>query len=371
MNLQNNSWAVKRYSKVIKLATWMQNLPNKITPAPFRLIQIGSAFWQSRALYVGTRLGIADELADNKKSAKKIARKLDLHEDNLYRLMRMLASIGIFNETSPGIFSNSKMSNYLREDNPNNVRAMILMHNSPEMTVPWFQSLEESIRDGEIPFKKSNNIDLFEYMDKNTEFDILFSQAMDSVENITGNQFLNDFKWGKFRRLIDVGGSNGSKALSILKSNPNLQAVVFDRPQIIGQAKNKWKSKQGIPELQRVEFIGGDIFESLPPAESDEDAYLFMAIFHTFDDTACRKILSRLTEAIGDKSPTIVIADAVADEVGIDSITASMDMQMLMGSKGRERTMHEWQNLFNGTRFRIKQVVEMRTFAKYLVLCKI
>lgn len=371
MNLQNNSWAVKRYSKVIKLATWIQNLPNKITPAPFRLIQISSAFWLSRALYIGTKLRIADELADNEKGVNTIANNLDLHEDYLYRLMRMLAANGIFKETSPQVFANSKMSNYLRENNPNNIRAMILMHNSPEMTIPWFQSLEDSIRDGEIPFEKSHNNDLFEYMDKNTEFDILFSQAMDSVENITGNQFLEDFKWSRFKRLIDVGGSNGSKAIAILKTNPELHAVVFDRPQIINQAKNKWKSKQSIPELDRMDFMGGDVFESLPPSESDEDVYLFMAVFHTFNDTDCRKILTKLYQAIGNNSPTIVIADAVVDELGIDSITASMDMQMLMGSKGRERTINEWKHLFNDSGFRIDQVVQMRTFAKYLVLRKI
>ena len=121
---------------------------------------------------------------------------LIINEDHLYRLMRMLASIGIFTETSPRIFKNSKLSEYLRKDNPQNVRAMILMHNSPEMTKPWIESLEESIRDGGIPFEKVNNVDLFKYMNQNKAFDILFSQAMDSVENLAGIEFLKDFNWG-------------------------------------------------------------------------------------------------------------------------------------------------------------------------------
>ncbi len=368
MKLAKNTFAIKRYGKLMRFANWLQQIPNKVTPAPFRLIQIGSAFWQSRALYVGAKLEIADEIADLEKSTSSIAKILSLNEDHLYRLMRMLASIGVFTETSPRTFKNSKLSQYLRKDNPNNVRAMVLMHNSPEMTKPWIESLEESTRDGGIPFEKVNHADMFEYMNQNKDFDTLFSQAMDSVENVAGTDFLKDFNWGAFKRIVDVGGSRGSKSLSILKANPNLKAVVFDRPAIIEGAKEKWKGKESESVLERIEFVGGDILESIPQAESDEDIYFFMAVFHTFNDSDCRKILHNIRTAIGDKSPYVVITDAVASEQNIDAITASMDMQMLMGTKGRERTRSEWENLFNETGFSIKQVMDIRTFAKYIVV---
>lgn len=370
MSLAKNKFAIKRYGKLMRLANWLQQIPNKVTPAPFRLIQIGSAFWQSRALNIGAKLELADELGDSEKSTSSLANTLSLNEDHLYRLMRMLASIGVFIETSPRTFKNSKLSEYLRKNNPNNVRAMILMHNSPEMTKSWIETLEESIRDGRIPFEKVNHVDMFEFMNQDEDFDTLFSQAMDSVENVAGTEFLKDFNWGMFKRIIDVGGSRGSKSLSILKANPNLKAVVFDRPAIIEGAKEKWKGKESKSVLERMEFVGGDILESIPQAESDEDVYFFMAVFHTFNDSDCRKILRNLKTAIGDKSPHIVITDAVASEQDIDAITASMDMQMLMGTKGRERTMSEWENLFKETGFSIKQVMDIRTFAKYIVVCR-
>lgn len=366
--LAKNKFAIKLYGKLMRFANWLQQTPNKVTPPPFRLIQIGSAFWQSRALYIGAKLGLADEIGDAEKSTSTLANTLTLNEDHLYRLMRMLASIGVFTETSPRIFTNSKLSNYLREDNPDNVRAMILMHNSPEMTKPWFEALEASIRDGGIPFEKTHNADLFEFMNQNKNFDALFSHAMDSVENIAGTQFLEDFNWGEFKRIIDVGGSQGSKSLAILKANPKLTAVVFDRPQVIVGARNKWQSKVSESTLDRMDFVGGDMLESIPKAESDEDVYFFMAVFHSFNDTNCKIILRNLKTAIGSKSPYIVIADTVAEEININSITASMDMQMLMGTEGRERTLSEWKNLLNDTGFYIEQVMDIRTFAKYIVV---
>ena len=118
--------------------------------------------------------------------------------------------MGIFDETAPRVFKNSKTSAFLRQDNPKNVCAMILMHNSPEMTKPCMESLEESIRDGGVPFAKVHGIDLFSYMDQHKHFDLLFSLAMDAVENLTGNLFLEDFNWGsstvkEYRKRNDSG----------------------------------------------------------------------------------------------------------------------------------------------------------------------
>lgn len=365
--LATNTFRVKLFNKLMGFASVLQNIPAKVTPPPFRLMQIGSLFWQSRALYVATRLGLADAIGDAEKSTMEIAMDLRLHEDHLYRLMRMLGSMGIFDETQPRVFKNSKTSAFLRVDNPQNVRAMILMHNSPEMTRPWMESLEESIRDGSVPFAKANGIDLFAYMDQNKNFDLLFSQAMDTVENLTGNLFLEDFNWGTFGRMIDVGGSKGSKSISILKSYSNLKAVVFDRPQIIEAAKAHWSGKITADVLARIDFQPGDMFESLPVAESDNDLYVFFAIFHGLSDEECTIILNNLKSAIGTKKPYVLFGDAVAEEMHIDPIVATFDMQMLIGTKGRERTPSEWKRLLDGTGFEIMEIMNVRTFAKFIV----
>lgn len=365
--LATNTFRVKLFNKLMGFAGALQNLPAKVTPPPFRLMQIGSLFWQSRALYVATKLGLADAIGDAEKGTMEIATDLQLHEDHLYRLMRMLGSMGIFDETSPRVFKNSKTSAFLRVDNPQNVRAMILMHNSPEMTKPWIESLEESIRDGSVPFAKANGVDLFGYMDQNKNFDLLFSQAMDAVENLTGNLFLEDFNWGAFGRIIDVGGSKGSKSISILKSYPNLKAVVFDRPQIIESAKTHWIGKIAPDVLARIDFQPGDMFESLPVAESDNDLYVFFAIFHGLSDEECTQVLKNLKSAVGTKMPYILFGDVVAEEMHIDTTVAAFDMQMLIGTTGRERTSSEWKRLLDGGGFKIMEIMNVRTFAKFII----
>ncbi|MGZ5587261.1 MAG: methyltransferase family protein, partial [Methylobacter sp.] len=134
MSLQKNSGSVRRFARLMKFSVWLQNIPNKFTPPPFRLIQIGSAFWQSRVLHVAVRLDIASALGDERLTVDVIAARVFAQPDAIYRLLRMLAAMGIFDEVSPRVFKNNALSGYLREDNPKNVRAMILMHNSLEMS---------------------------------------------------------------------------------------------------------------------------------------------------------------------------------------------------------------------------------------------
>lgn len=366
--LQKNGFKVKMFARAMGFANWLASIPNKLIPPPFRLIQIGSAYWQSRALHAAASLGLADAIGDEAISTGDIAGALKLHEDPLYRLMRMLSSIGVFEEVSHRVFRNSKISNSLRIDNPQNVRDMVLMHNSDVMTRPWTEALLPGIRSGETPFAQIHGQTLFDYMDDHPEFDALFARAMDAVEGLTGLDYLHDFDWSRFDRLIDVGGSKGVKALSILKANPHLEAVVFDRQQVIDTAETFWKERGESKALERVQFVGGDMFESIPPARSERDIYLCVAVFHGVSDEDAGRVLANLRQAFGNEHPTLVVVDMVAQEHGIDPNVASFDMQMLVNTHGRERTRSEWQALFERNGFRLREVVDVRTFAKFIVV---
>lgn len=356
------------FQKLMRVAAAIQSIPAKITPAPVRLIQMGSLFWQSRALYVAARLGIADALGDQRKEVAQLAAELHLDEDHLFRLLRMLASLGVFSRVAARTFGNNRVSHYLRRDYPGSVRAMILMHNSPEMTAPWLEPLEESIRDGGVPFAKVHGSELFDFMDSHKEFDLLFGSAMDSVEGLTGTAYLDDIDWGAFDRLIDVGGSKGSKVAAILKKHPQMEAIVFDRPQIIEAARQQWEAAVGEAEGSRVTFEGGDMFERIPPARSERDIYLFFAIFHGFSDQEAVQVLNRLRAAMGDHRAHAVIVEMVLPETAPDPAGTAFDMQMLVNTRGRERTAGDWEQLMNRGGFVIEEIVAARTFPRFIVI---
>lgn len=368
MRLQKNAGAVRRFAKLARFGAWLQNLPNKLVPAPFRLIQIGSAYWQSRALSVAARLDIAGALAESEASAQTLADRVGADADALYRLLRMLAAMGVFEEVSPRRFRNNKLSSYLRPDHPNSVRAMVLMHNSPEMSRPWFEELEQGIRSGGVPFESAHGQAFYAYMDGNPEFDALFAQAMDSVEALAGNSFVTDFDWSRFERILDVGGSKGAKSLAILKRHPQLTALVADREQVIQGAAQFWQEKGEGAALQRMHFEAWDLLQAVPKAHSDKDIYLLSAVLHGFDDDTCIAALSRVASAAADCDATIAVMEMVMPDSPTDIAAASFDMQMFVNTRGRERTLAEWRRLFDASGLVLQEVVSLRTFGKILVL---
>lgn len=371
MSLQRNTAAVRRFARLARFGNWLQNLPNRVTPPPFRLMQIGSAFWQSRALHAAVRLDVATQLGDGTRSAEELADDVAAMPDPLYRLLRMLAAMGIFEEVTPRRFRNNRISHWLRADNPKNVRAMILMHNSPEMARPWFERFEDGIRNGSAPFQMTHGELLFDYLDHHDEPNTLFNQAMDSVESLTGDSYASDFDWGRFARLIDIGGGNGAKAATILKHHPGLQALVFDRASVVQGATEPWADHLPETVRTRLRFEAGDARAAVPMAKESGDIYLLSAVLHGFDDASCEQILGRIAAASTGTDARIAILELVLPELGADLASASFDLQMFMGTSGRERSDGEWQRLFAASGLWREEVVQLRSFGQIQVLRRI
>lgn len=367
MTLQMHAGAVRRFAKAMKFGTWLQSIPNKLTPAPFRLVQIGSAYWQSRALFVAAQLDVATLLGKESLSAAELSARLEVSADALGRLLRLLAAIGVFAETAPMVFRNTKLSHHLRSDEPHSVRAMILLHNSEAMSRSWFEQLETGIRSGTPPFQLSHGEELFDYLDHHADFDQLFSAAMDSVENLAGDGFATDLDWGRFDRLIDLGGSRGSKALAILRRHPELSALVVDRPQVVEEAQRYWANHQA-QDIDRLGFQPGDLLDSIPAATGPRDIYLLSAVLHAFDDATCVRLMRQLRAAMGDSGARAAVLEMVMPETGADVASASFDLQMFVGCRGRERTLSEWKSLFEAGGLELEEIVGLRSLGSILVL---
>jgi hypothetical protein len=369
MSLQRQAWRARAFQWAAGLSNRLQRLPNKLTPPAFRLMQIGSAFWQSRALYVAVRLDVATALADQRLTPAELSVRLGVDQDAVFRLLRMLSAMGIFEVGRDGRVANNPLSQPLRAGSANCVRNMVLMHNSPEMSRPWHEALEQGVRDGRVPFALHHGEDLYGFMDRHPEFDALFSRAMDEVASLSGDSFATAFAWKAFDRVIDVGGSKGAKSTAILRRHPHLRATVVDRRQVVEQAR-AWWSAHGDPSCAgRIEFIEGDAVSGpLPAAAGARDAYLLSAVLHGFDDATCVEALRQVVKAAGTSDAAIVLLEMVMPEHGADLTAASFDLQMFMGTRGRERSLREWEAVFRQSGVRLVEAVVLASFGQMLVL---
>lgn len=368
MRYQKNSWVVRLHAMLMKFAIRLQTLPLNMMPPPIRLMQLGSAFWQSRVLYVAVRLDIATVLGDDELTSAQIAARVSADPDAVYRLLRMLAATGTFEQCGPIGFRNNKASDYLRGDHPDNVRAMILMHNAPPICRPWFEQLEYGVRSGRVPFELTYETEFFAYLDRHDDLASLFAEAMDCVEQLSGDSFATDFDWGKFDRIIDVGGSKGSKSLAILKRHPRIEALVIDSEAVVRLAERYWRDKVDESLLARLTFQVGDLFATLPKAKSNKDIYLLSAVLHGLSDDDCVRALRNIVNVLNGSGARIAVLEMVLDESGVDLAGAMLDMQMFVGTKGRERTLSEWRAIFERSGLQLEEIVDLRSFGNIMVL---
>jgi hypothetical protein len=240
------------------------------------------------------------------------------------------------------------------------------------MSRPWYEALEQGVREGKVPFALCHGQEMYAYMDGHPEFDALFSRAMDEVESLGGDSFATAFDWRGFDRVIDVGGSKGAKSAAILRRNLHLRALVVDRPQVVAQAR-AWWSRQGDTSCkERIEFIEGDaVTGPLPAADGARDAYLLSAVLHGFDDATCVEALRQIVSAAGTTEAAIVLLELVMPERNADLTSTSFDMQMFMGTRGRERSLREWEAVFSQSGVALVEAILLAPFGRMLVLRRV
>ena len=367
MSLQKHLATVLLINGAIGSVARFQKAVDGLLPPQFRLLKMGSAFWQSRALHAIAALDVATLLGDSAQSVSQLSGSTRSDPDALVRLLRFLRAMGIFEEISPGVFRNNKTSNALRRDSQSNVRAMVLMHNCEQMTRPWTEQLIRGVKGEGVPFELVNGSELFMYMSADANFDALFAEAMDCAESLTGTGYALDFDWGDFERVFDIGGSKGHKTIAVLRQHARLRAVVVDRPSVVEQAKRFWGSRDD-PILTRVRFQEGDVLTAVPPAETNKDVYFLSAVLHAFDDERCLLALRNLATATGNTGARIVLNEWIRPESKEDLIGTLADIQLFVGTRGRERTLKEWKALFDASQLALVEVVQLRGLGKMMVL---
>jgi hypothetical protein len=87
-------------------------------PPSATMLRMISGFRVARAIYVAAKLGLADLLKDGSKHAEELAEATGTHAPSLYRVMRALASVGIFAEDEQGRFYVNAHRRYASERCP-------------------------------------------------------------------------------------------------------------------------------------------------------------------------------------------------------------------------------------------------------------
>jgi len=307
-----------------------------------QLIQLATGYWVSQMLHVAAELGVADQLVERERPVQELAEAVGADPDSLFRLLRGLASIGVFEERAPRCFALTPLAELLCSDHPGSQRQFVRMLGG-EHYEAWGELLH-SVRSGENAFPHRFGEPIFSWYANHPQRGEIFAAAMGDFSRVETGAFLEAYDFGGIEHLVDGGGGRGELLKAVLRRHGQLRGTLYDQPAVVAPVTLT-------AELEgRLSVAGGDFFEAVP---SGGDAYLLKHILHDWGDGACITILGliRAALAVGGR---VLILEQVIPAGNDPSPGKLLDLNMLvMTEGGRERTPSEYAQLLQRAGLRL------------------
>ena len=276
----------------------------------------------TRALALVADLRIADALAAGPRPVVDLARDVGAEADTLRRLLRALASNGVFTEPEPGVFGNTRASELLR----NGWGQFAHLFGGI-----WYRAAGELNAGGEPAFPGRFGTDFWSWLADNPNERASFDIAMEEG-NERRAQRLAGLDWRGDEVVVDVGGGNGSLLAELLARQPGLRGIVFDLPETV-------RDEDALGE--RCTFVAGSFFDSVPRG----DVYVLSTIIHDWDDDSAARILATVRRC-APAGARLILVDAVVPDGDEPHGAKWLDLLMLILFGGRERDEAQWRALF-------------------------
>jgi SAM-dependent methyltransferase len=318
-------------------------------PLPEVMLQLITGYWVSQSLGVVARLGVPDQLATGPRSSAELAQAVGAQPRALFRVLRLLASIGVFAEPTADSFELTPLGETLRTDAPGSVRDFAIAETAFGHWQPWGRLLE-SVKSGEPQPRQALGIELWEWYGQNPEEAAFFSRAMGNLSALAAHELLRVCDFSQARTVVDVGGAYGELLATVLEAQPRLRGVLYDLPHVIEGATASIDAR-GL--RGRCDLVGGDFFAQVP---SGGDVHILKQVLHDWDDERATLLLHQCHRALTPGGRLLVV-EMVLPEDNQPSAVQSMDINMLVMLGGRERTVDEYTALFDTTGFRLERVI--------------
>jgi O-methyltransferase/methyltransferase family protein len=320
------------------------------TPPPHaQLVQMAMAHWVSHIVYVAAKLSLADHLANGPNSADELAGLTKTHAPSLYRLMRTLASLGILTEDVTHRFALTPLGDALKTGAPGSARASILTLASDWMSRGLGQ-LRYSVQTGKSGFEQSLGMPFFDWLAKHPEEVSLFSETMIGIHGAEPPAVAAAYDFSGLTTIVDVGGATGNLLTTVLGSYPGARGILYDLPHVVRDAPALIQAR-GL--ANRITIESGSFFERVP---SGGDAYLLSHIIHDWSEDQCLTILGHCRRAMKPGSRLLII-EMVLPAGDTPHPGKILDMMMLVGPGGQERTAQEYGALLGKAGFHLTRVV--------------
>lgn len=326
------SLTIKRAIRTLEAAC--EQLCVTLAPPGHTLVNRSSDYtWACLRVVIEAKIADALEGHPNGLHVSELAKAVNLEPGKLAGILRLLATKHCFREVTTDVFSNNRLSVYLRtSENLCDFLDMLTLE-GPQAALNLYQNLSHptkghSYDPADAPFMDFKEKDdgfkgtFFEWQKGQPERIKVFGRAMKAMGLVLGsNASLENFPWANFSTVCDVGSGFGSFSIPLSKKFPKLKLTLQDLPATMEQARDVWN--RDAPEAVqsgRAEFVPID-FLKVPPV-AGKDIYYLRNIVHNWPDEQTRLILKHIAQAM-DKHSRLVIHEYILQHVDRDSAVLS------------------------------------------------
>jgi hypothetical protein len=290
---------------------------------------LAEAYVGSRCLHVIASLGVCDAVADVPLRVTDIAAEVGADAAALGRVMRHLASMGVF-EMTDGAFRHNEASRLLTSDHPSGLLPLTRLLGLP---IVWdsLKVLEDSVRSGRPGAEFHDPDGFFAYLDAHPAESDTYDQGMTAMTLRRVERIVPHYDFSGFASIADIGGGRGHLLRAVLDQAPSATGILFDRPQVLASFDGD----------DRIAVQPGDFFNDPLPAA---DCYLLSNVVHDWGDEEAVAILRGL-RAASPPDGTLLLFEFVVPEDAEPFEASDIDIFMLALVSGRERSLTEYERL--------------------------
>jgi hypothetical protein len=316
-----------------------------------RLFDLMQSHRVTAVIYVAARLGLAELLSYGPQTPAKLAKATGADERALGRLLTALSTIGICSRTGEDSYALTEVGACLDSGAEQSLKGWAIFE--AEMLSKSWSGMLESVMTGKTAAELQGLANSFELMGRTPENVDKFNAAMTELTRLVTPDILRSYDFSGISHLMDVGGGSGELLGAIAQQNRKLRGTVFDLPRC-AEAASKHLGQIGISD--RVEFVAGDFFKSVPAIA---DAIILKSIIHDWNDARSISILQNCRAALPGNGKLLLVerlmpeTPAATDE---DKAHALSDLNMLRGPGGCERTEGQYRELIEQSGFALAAV---------------
>ncbi|MGG6265197.1 methyltransferase [Leptolyngbya sp. AN03gr2] len=329
--------------------------PNQGIPPQVMMLQMANAYRTSQAIHVAAKLGIADHLISGPQNIQVLAEATQTEPRSLYRLLRALASMGIFAETETGEFELTPRAETLITSAPNSLRDYAIVIGEDWHWQMWDDVLY-SVKTGLPAFDHQHQMPFEEYYQNNPAIAAQFDRSMVSLLDNVDSSVFAGYDFSLFNTVVEVGipGNYGKLMAQLLQVNPHQSGIIVDAESGLNACKTYLK-QQGV--IDRCQFISGDAFQPMPKG----DVYILKNLIHDLNDDRAQEVLKQCCTAMNHDA-TVLLVEMLVPPSNEPALSKIVDMEaLIMSTGGYERTEAQYQVLLASVGLTVSHVIPTRS----------